>query len=376
MAKPWLLGLRLTALVGLGASAALLADYVAAAPTFCSATGGCAAVRASRFGSLPLTETLSLPLPLVGVVGFAALFACALRFQRAAPWVASLGALSGAFLVFVQVAVLQHYCWLCLVADGAALASAPLAWASLRAGCAQADPRLAPLSWWGLFALALSAPLLWPFVREAPPVPASVLAYYRPGKLNVVELADFQCPACRRFHPILKRSLAPYGDQVRFVRLNKPLDSHRYARPAARAAICAEEQGKGEAMADALFTTEDLSPDGIARAAVGAGLDLAALERCTLSSATAARVERESGVLSRSELEGLPTTYIGGKRLVGVQGRAAIDDALARARRDEGNRGLGATAYAALVALSASLLVRLGLRRGTAPERETGSGAS
>jgi protein-disulfide isomerase len=189
-----------------------------------------------------------------------------------------------------------------------------------------------------------------------------VLSYYRPDKINVVELADYQCPACRRFHGILKSALKPYGDRVHFVRLNKPLASHVYARDAARAAICAEAQGKLEPMADALFGAQDLSPEGIDRVAASVGLEAKPFEACMLSPETEARVERESALLVPPELEGLPTTYIGGTRLLGVRSAAEVEDALERARRGEGNTGVAWFVYLPAVALLGLLLVRTGLK--------------
>jgi predicted DsbA family dithiol-disulfide isomerase len=227
-----------------------------------------------------------------------------------------------------------------------------------------ATQRLASWAWWAFGALALAAPLLWPIVKSAPAVPGKVLAYYAPGKLNVVEFADFQCPACRRYHEVLKPILRRYGERVHFVRLHKPLASHHFAQDAAHAAVCAEQQGKLEPMADALFTTPDLSPTGIDRIAQAVGLDTKAFESCVLDPKTKARVERESSLLVPPELEGLPTTYIGGKRLLGVQSPEAVEDALQRAERGEGTSGLAWFVYVPLVALCALLILRVGLRRG------------
>ena len=100
-----------------------------------------------------------------------------------------------------------------------------------------------------------------------------MLGYYRPGKINVVEFADFECPACRRFSGILKDALASCGDRVHFVRLNKPLDMHPYAPDLARAYVCGQAQKVVEPMADALFATQDMTPAGIDKLAQTLGLD-------------------------------------------------------------------------------------------------------
>lgn len=361
---PWLLVLRVATLLALAASAALLSDYLADAPSFCSAASGCGAVRASELSHIGLGDGTFVPLPLLGVAGFAALYGASLLSRRATLLAAALGGVVAAFLLYTQAFVLRTFCWLCVTTDVSALVAACAAFLG-RPEVWVRDAR-APFqrwAWWALGALAIAAPLVWPSVKATPPVPSGVLALYRPGKLNVVEFADFQCPACRRFAGILKEALAPYGERVHFVRLNKPLLMHQYARDAAHAAVCAEAQHKAEPMAEALFATEDLSPAGIDKLAATLGLDEKAFENCVLDPATAARVEREASLLVPPELEGLPTTYIGGKRLLGVQSVEVVTDALERAARGDGSRGISGYVYLPMVALLGSLLVRLGLRR-------------
>src|SRR5262245_1868280 len=65
----WLLVLRIATLVALAASAALLVDYVAVNPTFCG-SGGCASVRQSGFGYVPLPGGVLLPLPVLGLMAY------------------------------------------------------------------------------------------------------------------------------------------------------------------------------------------------------------------------------------------------------------------------------------------------------------------
>jgi predicted DsbA family dithiol-disulfide isomerase/uncharacterized membrane protein len=360
---PLLTLLRVAALVALAASAALLSDYLAGAPSFCSAASGCGAVRQSALSHVMVGE-LFVPLPAFGVAGFALLLSASLLSRRATLALAAIGGVLGAYLLGVQTVVIQRFCWLCVTTDVSAIVAALAAlgaretmWQQHEAG------RLRAWAWWSLGALSLGAPILWPNVKLAPPVPAAVLALYRPGKINVVEFADFECPACRRFAGILKAALAPYGDRVHFVRLNKPLSAHEFAPGAARAAICAESQQRAEPMADALFATEDLRPEGIARLAQSLGLEPRAFEACLADPATERRVEHEGSLLVPPELEGLPTTYIGGKRLLGVQSSETVTDALERASRGEGSRGVAGYVYLPIALLLALGIVRFGLRR-------------
>jgi protein-disulfide isomerase len=359
---PWLTALRVATLVALAASAALLSDYLAGAPSFCSAASGCGAVRASGVGNVRIGE-LFVPLPAFGVLGFALQLAASLWSRRATPIVASVGGAIGLYLLALQAFVIQRFCWLCVTTDLSALVALGCALAARRPPSGDAREPLAKWAWLSIGALAVAAPIVWPSVKLAPPVPASVQALYRPGKINVVEFADFQCPACRLFSGILAQALAPYGERVHFVRLNKPLSAHEFAPGAARAAICAEAQHKGEPMAEALFVTEDLTAQGIARLAERLGLEPRAFEACLADPATAARVERESGSLMPPEFEGLPTTYIGGKRLLGVQSLETVNDALERAARGEGSRGISAYVYVPIVLLLMLGIARVGGRR-------------
>ncbi len=361
---PCLLVLRVAALVALAASTALLSDYVADAPSFCSAASGCGAVRASTLGHVSFGDGKFVPLPLFGLLGFAALFAASLTSRGATRIAAWIGGVVGAWLIGVQAFVLHQFCWLCVMTDVSALVAAG---AALGLGKSmwddEARARLRPWAWWALGGLAITAPLAWPHVKAAPPVPSSVLPFYESGKLNVIEFADFQCPACRRFAGILKPVLAGYGARVHFVRLNKPLDMHQYARDAARAAVCGEAQHKAEPMADALFTSDDLTPTGIDKLAQAVGLDAKVFETCMLDPATSARVEHESSLLVPPELEGLPTTYIGGKRLLGVRSAETVADALERAARGEGVTGVSGYVYLPMIALAGLLILKFGMRR-------------
>ena len=71
--------------------------------------------------------------------------------------------------------------------------------------------------------------------------------------ITIVEFMDFQCPFCARFHPAVNEVLAAYPDKVKFVIKNFPLSFHPNAKPAAKAALAAGEQGKYYEMADLLL---------------------------------------------------------------------------------------------------------------------------
>ncbi len=78
--------------------------------------------------------------------------------------------------------------------------------------------------------------------------------------VQVVEFADFQCPYCARFELTVKTVREKYPDQVAFTFAHMPLPQHGFAESAARAAECADSQGRFEAMRVALHVNPDKMP--------------------------------------------------------------------------------------------------------------------
>lgn len=74
--------------------------------------------------------------------------------------------------------------------------------------------------------------------------------------ITITEYSDYQCPACGYFHPIVKKLKDKYGDQIEMNYKFYPLNSHRYAALAARAAQAAKNQGKFLEMHDLLFQNQ------------------------------------------------------------------------------------------------------------------------
>lgn len=74
------------------------------------------------------------------------------------------------------------------------------------------------------------------------------------GSVVLMEYADFECPGCARFYPIVKQLKEKYGDKITYQFRNYPLISiHPNAMIAHRAAEAADKQGKFWEMHDMLF---------------------------------------------------------------------------------------------------------------------------
>lgn len=154
--------------------------------------------------------------------------------------------------------------------------------------------------------------------------------------VTVVEFSDYECPACRRGHGAVRQVREQFLDRVRWVFKDLPLDMHKKARKAAEAARCAGDLGRFWEMQDALYTAEDLGPEGMTAAGVGVGLDPETFRQCLDSGRHAAGVTRDAEQARAAGLEATPTFLVNGRPLTGTPSpdrfREILDQALAASR--------------------------------------------
>lgn len=62
--------------------------------------------------------------------------------------------------------------------------------------------------------------------------------------VTIVVFTDFECPYCSKAVPILEQVMTDNPETVKLVFKNMPLSFHKFARPAALAALAAANQGK------------------------------------------------------------------------------------------------------------------------------------
>jgi len=362
-----LLALRGALCIGLAASAALAVDYRSANSGFCGPESGCAALRQTDLAYL---WGIGVTLPELGLVGLGVAFVLTLRRDATlGARLAVVGGAAGLALLALQAFALETFCWLCVTTDVAAVIAGAFGFVASRQPRSTDDR--APLrlgAWIALVLLSVVAPALWPRVKPAPAVPAEIQGFYVPGKINVIEFADFECPFCRVLHSQLSAMYEPYGERIHVVRLNVPLDRHRNALRAALSAVCSEPSGKSDELSEFLFKSEDLSAAAIDRHAASLGIDMKAFRDCLESPAARARVEREKALLHAIGFEGLPTTYVGSTRIVGAQPREVFRDALELAAENGDDRGVPAWTYALIALAIAAAIVRTGWSNGEASD--------
>lgn len=132
----------------------------------------------------------------------------------------------------------------------------------------------------------------------------------------LIEFGDFQCPFCKRHlknaAQKIYRNLV-LSNKLRYVYMDFPVEiGHPFAKKAAIAARCAEEQGKYWEMRNALFNNQKaLQEIFLAEHAKNAGIDAEKFNACIESGRYAAAIAEDQIVGRSLGIKGTPTFYIG-----------------------------------------------------------------
>jgi protein-disulfide isomerase len=186
----------------------------------------------------------------------------------------------------------------------------------------------------GLLALLGVAGLSWmasrpksQVTRLDPNLPAMKAEGYVLGSatapVEVIEFADFECPACGQFatitEPDVRTRLVNTG-QVRIRFIDYPLPIHKNTWDASLAAACANDQGKFWEMHDALFANQDRWSGEATRRprnvigdlAKGVGLDMNKYDACMDADTHRAKIQSHLNEATARQIGSTPTFVING----------------------------------------------------------------
>jgi protein-disulfide isomerase len=153
--------------------------------------------------------------------------------------------------------------------------------------------------------------------------------------VTIIAFSDYECPFCKRASSTVAEVLRHYGDKVRFVHRDFPLNFHQHARLAAEAAACAHAQGKFWEYHDRLWKAEDLSESGLKSLAKETGLDATKFDECLQKKPHTAAIDRDIEDGTAAGVNGTPAFFINGRMLSGAQPfeafKQVIDEELKRA---------------------------------------------
>ena len=137
----------------------------------------------------------------------------------------------------------------------------------------------------------------------------------------LVKFEDFHCPFCKEAQGTLGKIAARYGERVRIVHKDYPIDSlHPQARLAHVAARCAHAQGKFWAYHDLLYAAAPkASPEDLKSFAQRAGLELKQFEACLSSGKYAELIAADIAEGTKAGVTGTPAFFINGRLIGGAQ---------------------------------------------------------
>jgi protein-disulfide isomerase/rhodanese-related sulfurtransferase len=318
--------------------------------------GGCDVVRASRYA-----QFLGFPTPAYGVLLYAVLALLLFSEPLVAPlraiWLrrltcllAGAGSAVALWLTGIETFVLHAWCTWCTIQWMAVTLIFVLSLSLLRAApdAAGALGMVRRQSAVLLVAIVVGVPAFTHLMRATEALPpaaalpsAAALAQrlIRPDShvtgnpqaaVSLVEFGDLQCPSCAASEQTVRELRQRYGDRVRFVFRQFPLERiHRYALHAAEATECAADQGKFWEALDRLYRANgELNDDSLKRYAAELGLDMGKFNACMSSGATLARIRRDADDGHALGVRATPTFFIGRQRVEGALDMARFEQLL------------------------------------------------
>lgn len=167
----------------------------------------------------------------------------------------------------------------------------------------------------------------------------------RNAAVTLVEYADFQCPACATYHPIVQQVVEKYGNRILYAYREFPLTQiHKNSNLASRAAEAAGAQGKYWEMSDELYKNQSAWAEAsdaqttMESYAKAIGLDAEKWKSDIDSAAVRDKIAADVSGGNAALVDSTPTFFLNGKPL-DVNASvdyfsAAIDAEIAQVERD------------------------------------------
>jgi protein-disulfide isomerase len=142
------------------------------------------------------------------------------------------------------------------------------------------------------------------------------------GAVRVVVFSDYGCPYCARLHDTVEALRSGDGWQVAYV--HAPVFGEASIR-AARAAECARQQGRFEAMHARLFERPERKDADFERMAQESGIpSVEDFRTCLGSESAAVRVDRDAALADRFGVRAVPVWVADGRVAVGAQPESVL----------------------------------------------------
>ncbi|MFL5886368.1 MAG: Na+/H+ antiporter NhaA [Thermoleophilaceae bacterium] len=153
--------------------------------------------------------------------------------------------------------------------------------------------------------------------------------------VTLLEYGDYECSYCGQAELVIRELLASFGDDLRYVWRNLPLnDVHTHTQTAAEAAEAAAAQGAFWEMHDKLLDHQgELELSDILRYADEIGLDVQRVEDELRRREYAPRIAEDVATADASGVAGTPTFFVNGRRHQGAYDIDTLTQTVRRALR-------------------------------------------
>lgn len=139
--------------------------------------------------------------------------------------------------------------------------------------------------------------------------------------VEIIEYTDFECPACGMAYQILSQIKSHYAGKINVKFKHYPLNYHKSAMSAHRAAECANSQGKFWLFYDLLYQNQrewiGRDPVVFEAYAQALGLNEQHFKDCFRSPEPDLRIQAEMQEAREKQVNATPTFFINGERVVG-----------------------------------------------------------
>jgi protein-disulfide isomerase/uncharacterized membrane protein len=151
------------------------------------------------------------------------------------------------------------------------------------------------------------------------------------AKITIVEFSDFQCPYCAKSAATLPPIAGLFGDDVRLVYVNFPLDpscnsnikgaGHALACLAAKTGLCVQQLASNDAFfaykKQVFENQKNLSPEKISQFAKAlSGADDAQLNSCVQDPKTHQIIVDQIALGARLGIQGTPSIFVNGRKVL------------------------------------------------------------
>jgi protein-disulfide isomerase len=148
-------------------------------------------------------------------------------------------------------------------------------------------------------------------------------------RIQIVEVADLQCPGCKTYQRSLDEVVDRYDGKVGVLFVHYPVIFHKQARMAHRAAECAARSNRLAAFVRGIYALQDSLPSrSMWDYAKDAGVyDSAGFASCLAdTTATDAAIDASIAAGERFDVSRTPTLVVNGWRYASLPGRSHLED--------------------------------------------------